>query len=192
MERRKWIAGALGAATLPGIARVDSGVQEQLGKRRTSPEADTNDNASVRQAMPVLAKHEGGWEGTYTFVNLRGEIQDQYDFVIDVRLSDDDAHAYQQQTDYRWPDGRTESRFFEAQHEQGQLAWDNGRIAGHMWQLDDRSLYLRFGFAANPDVACFEMIQISDDGQRRGRSWLWYRNDVLYQSVLVDERRVRR
>lgn len=179
MDRRQWMAGALSAVTLPGIA---------AGSKVAGNNAHPS-SGSVRETMPVLARHEGAWEGTYTFVDLRGEVTDQYDFRIDVVLSVDDEHAYQQTSRYRWKDGRKQELFFEAQHRNGELVWDNGRIAGHLRQLDDRSLYLRFGFAAMPDVECFEMIQISDDGETRGRTWLWYRNQALYQSVLIDERR---
>lgn len=182
MDRRKWMVGTLGAAALPTLTSASENANVP-GQRRSS--------GPVRSSMPVLAKHEGTWEGAYTFVDLRGEVQDQYDFSIDVALSAEDRHAYQQTSRYRWKDGRKQELYFEAQHQEGQLVWDNGRIAGRMWQLDDRSLYLRFGFAAMPDVECFEMIQISEDGETRGRTWLWYRSQVLYQSVLVDERRIR-
>jgi hypothetical protein len=170
IDRRLLLTGALGAAALGG--------------------PQSSQAASVREAMPLLARNEGDWAGTYTFVSTTGEILDQHGVAIRVRLSADPAHAYRQETRYDWPDGRTEERVFEAQFADRRLIWDDGRIAGQMWEIDDRTLYLHFAFATMPGVACFEMVQISADGQKRGRTWLWYREEALYQYVLVDESRV--
>lgn len=140
--------------------------------------------------MPLLALNEGRWRGRYRFVDPSGELIDSHDFDIRVILDGEDAaRAYRQETSYAWDDGRTQVLVFEASYRQGQLVWDDGRIAGRMWEVDDRTLYLRFGFAAQPELECFEMIQMSPDGLSRGRTWLWYRQGVLDRYVLIDEAR---
>jgi hypothetical protein len=34
------------------------------------------------------------------------------------------------------------------------------------------------------------MIQMSDDGLTRARTWQWFKNDRLFQRTLIDETRV--
>ena len=114
----------------------------------------------------------------------------QYDFRIRVSLSADNARAYRQESHYRYPDGRTAAVVFEAAYADGRLGWDNGRINGSLWQISADTLYLRFGFNAQPEITCHEMIQTFAGGQRRGRTWLWYRGEVLDRYTLIDERRV--
>lgn len=139
--------------------------------------------------MPVLYRHLGQWEGTYRFIDTKCQILDQYDFVIDCEFPDQSDVAYRQTSQYFWPDGRQQELCFEAQYLSKQVVWNNGRIAGKMWELDDESIFLTFGFKGDPDVHVTEMIQISPCGQHRGRTWHWFRNHQLYQLTLVSERR---
>ncbi len=41
-----------------------------------------------------------------------------------------------------------------------------------------------------PDTYLYEMIQMSDDGLTRARTWQWFKNDRLFQRTLIDESRV--
>lgn len=144
---------------------------------------------NIRTGMPVLVRHEGRWLGTYTFVSPAGKVNDRYDFDIRVSFADDNERAYRQESFYRWPDGRTREFIFEAGYRDGRVVWDDGRIAGEMWEIDDRTIYLTFRFADQPGVECHEMIQTFEGGKKRGRTWLWYRNNELYQYTLIDEAR---
>ncbi len=146
---------------------------------------------TLRENMPLVASNEGVWEGTYSFISPRGWINDRYDFKIVLTIYDDPAKSYRQESYYTWSDGKTEDRLFEAGYdfEKNQMVWDNGRIAGHLWEIDETSFHLRFGFSAVPDMQCFETVQMFDGGAKRGRTWLWYRGGELYQYVLIDERR---
>lgn len=147
--------------------------------------------STFRQRMPLVASNEGEWAGTYTFISPSGEVSDTYDFRITLTIGDDDARAYRQESNYRWPDGRTKSRVFEAAYDPAanRLVWDNGRIAGRLWEIDDTTFYLCFGFADMPGVECHEMVQMFGGGATRGRTWLWYRDERLFRYVLIDERR---
>lgn len=153
-----------------------------------SPAARADD--TIYTGLPLIALNEGRWDGTYRFVRPNGELVDQYDFRIRVSLSADNARAYRQDSHYRWPDGRTASLVFEAAYADGALTWDNGRINGRLWEISADTLYLTFGFNEQPDVTCHEMVQTFADGQRRGRTWLWYRGGTLDRYTLIDEARV--
>lgn len=143
----------------------------------------------VRIHIPLLARHEGVWEGRYRHLNPDGVEQETCSFRIAAEFPEQGA-AYRQTSQYWWPDGRTEQLMFEAQYADGRLHWDTGRIRGSMWALDDVSLYLRFSFSADPGAEVCEMIQLSADGGHRARTWHWFRAGKLWRVTLVSERRV--
>lgn len=149
----------------------------------------------IRKKLPLLARHEGAWEGTYRFITPQLELIDKYDFRIRVSFPDEGQGGitYRQESNYTWPDGRKDALVFDAQYRDDNgravVAFD-GRIAGKMWELDERTLYLTFRFAAQPEVDVCEMIQLAANGIDRARTWHWFRKGKLYQLTLVDERRV--
>jgi hypothetical protein len=87
-----------------------------------------------------------------------------------------------------WPDGRSERGVYEAQYCDGRL-WFQKKLVGSLWEIDDMSVYLRFGFEGDDSVQVCEMIQISQDGQKRARTWHWFRDQQLFQITLTNERR---
>lgn len=148
---------------------------------------------TLREGMPLIASNEGEWQGTYTFISPTGWISDRYDFRIVLSIFDDPELSYRQESYYRWADGRTEERVFEAGYDAAAniMVWDTGRIAGRLWEIDETTFHLRFGFADMPGVECFETVQMFEGGAKRGRTWLWYRDGELYQYVLINEHRTR-
>jgi len=139
--------------------------------------------------IPLLARHAGTWSGVYSHVRPDLSVVDRHRFTISVELPQDEAFHYRQTSRYWWEDGRTRDVVFDARCENGRLVWDNGRIRGALWQLDDATLYLWFGFHDDPDVVIYEMMQLSPDGQARARTWHWLRHHRLFQITLVDEAR---
>ena len=143
----------------------------------------------IHTAIPLLARHAGVWQGTYRHIRPDLSVIDQHDFRITVEFPEDGSCHYRQSSHYWWPDGRTDDIVFEADCKGDRLVWDNGRINGRLWQLDDRTLYLTFGFNADPAVVIYEMIQLGANGDDRARTWHWLRDDKLFQLTLVDEAR---
>lgn len=146
----------------------------------------------IKQNMPVLARHEGIWEGTYRFITPHLQVVDQYDFHIEVSFPDDTrgGTTYRQLSKYTWPDGRTGAIDFEAEYQDGAVVFDTDMISGRMWEIDDNTLYLTFGFPDQPGVCVCEMIQLADNNADRARTWHWFKDGKLYQLTLVDECRV--
>ncbi len=144
----------------------------------------------VRQYLPLLARHAGIWEGEYTHIAPDRAVQDQHLFRILVELPEDGEAAYRQTSHYWWPDGRTQQLVYEARYADGCIVFDTGRIHGRCREIDERTLYLRFGFHADPAGYVCEMLQLSADGRHRARTWHWFRNDELWRLTLVRERRV--
>lgn len=145
----------------------------------------------MTQTRDLLSRHVGIWSGQYRHIRPDLSVIDHHAFTITVEMPEDGSCSYRQSSHYDWPDGRTQDLVFEADFAPGEdrLVWDNGRIAGEMYALDQQTLYLHFRFAHDPDVQVCEMIQLSACGRDRARTWHWLRKDKLEKLTLVDERR---
>lgn len=151
--------------------------------------------SAIRQAMPLLARNEGVWEGVYRYYDAAtGKLTDEHRSRLICRLPEDGPHAgaYHQTNYYFWDDGRTDIREFPAWYEDGRIRWDNELIKG--WaaamQPDDfnRSTCLNWTRQGEPDLFLYEMIQLSDNGINRARTWQWFKQGVCFQRTLIDER----
>ncbi len=145
----------------------------------------------IKQNMPLLARHEGIWVGTYRFITPQLKLLDQYDFRIKVSFPDDGKGGitYRQESNYTWPDGREQELSFDAQYNGNGLVEFSGPIAGRMWELDERCIYLTFCFDDQPGVDVCEMIQLAANNYDRARTWHWFKDGELFQLTLVDEHR---
>ncbi len=148
---------------------------------------------SIREEMPLLARHEGVWDGVYRYYNLAGEKVDEHSSRLFCRFPDN-GHPYHQTNHYRWPDGRTEIRDFPATYRDRRVWWDNDLIIGSAWEVgnDDyhRSVMLYWQRTGDPSLYLYEMIQLADDGQTRTRTWHWIRNGRLETRTAIEERLV--
>jgi hypothetical protein len=151
----------------------------------------TEGRKQIKQAMPLLARNEGVWEGWYRYYDTAtGKLTDQHRSRLICRLGDDVAD-YHQTNYYYWEDGRLEVREFPAWYENGRIHWDNDLIKG--WaaamQPDDynRSTCLNWTRTNEPGLYLYEMIQLSDDGKNRARTWQWFKDGKCFQRTLIDE-----
>ena len=85
---------------------------------------------NIREAMPLLARHEGVWEGTYSYFNAANEKVDEHASRLLCRFPDEGPYPYHQTNHYTWADGRTEVREFPAEYRDGRVWWDNELIKG--------------------------------------------------------------
>ena len=145
----------------------------------------------IKTKIPLLARHEGTWAGTYRFITPQLELIDQYDFRINVVFPDEGKGGitYRQESFYTWPDGRTRELTFEGTYEEGRVVL-RGRIAGSITELDDRTLNVHFWFDDQPGVDVLEAIHLAKNNLDRARTWHWFKNEKLFQLTLVDERRI--
>ncbi|MCW5571043.1 MAG: DUF3598 family protein [Steroidobacteraceae bacterium] len=143
--------------------------------------------------LQLLREHVGIWEGDYTHIDPRDRsVQESFAFRIKVECPDDGRVAYRQTSRYRFPDGRTSELVYTGWAENDRLLIDDGRIRGAIWQIEPRTLYMRFSFTADPGNVVTEMIQLSPDGTHRARTWHWLRDGRLWRITLVREQRASR
>jgi hypothetical protein len=151
--------------------------------------------SKLTEALPLLARHEGVWDGWYRHYDPNGNKVDEHRSRLVCRFPETvDGPPYHQTNHYSWSDGRTEVRDFPAGFGDGRLLFDNELIKG--WaaevKIDDfnRSVMLYWKRKGDDDLYLYEMIQLSDCGRYRHRVWHWYRAGRLVSRTLIDEERV--
>jgi hypothetical protein len=154
---------------------------------------ETMTSNELKRIMPLLARHEGVWDGVYRHFDAESQKVDEHRSRLLCRFPDE-GPPYHQTNYYKWDDGRTETRDFPAAVKDGRLHWNNDLIQG--WAadvpLDDfkRTTMLHWVRTGEPDLYLYEMIQLSDDTLARARVWHWFKADRLVRRTLVDEHRV--
>ncbi len=148
----------------------------------------------VVEAMPILAKNVGVWEGWYRYYDAKtGELIDQHRSRLLCRLftDEDGVDRYHQTNYYFWEDGRTDIRDFPAFYKDGRIWWDNDLIKGWCAQMqpddNDLSTCLFWQRTNEPGLSLYEMIQNNPEFTNRARTWQWLRDGVCYQRTLIDE-----
>ncbi|MBJ7253195.1 MAG: DUF3598 domain-containing protein [Sphingomonadaceae bacterium] len=148
----------------------------------------------IREDMPLLARHEGVWDGTYTYFNDKDAQIDQHKSRLFCRFPESGPHPYHQTNHYTWDDGRTDIREFPAAYRDKRVWWDNELIKGWAAEvgLDEysRTVMLYWQRQGDPLLYLYEMIQISDDGQSRCRTWHWIRDGKLETRTAIQEKLV--
>ena len=142
----------------------------------------------IREGMPLLARHEGVWEGIYRHVDAHGELIDEH--ASRLTCSFPDEGGYQQTNRYTWADGRVEEIQFPATYRDGRIWFDTDRIVGSAWEIDARTVVLHWSYKENPAGYLYEMIQLSDCGRHRARTWHWFQGGELVKRTLIKEQRL--
>lgn len=149
----------------------------------------------IRDDMPLLARHEGVWDGTYKYYNAAGVLVDEHASRLFCRFVDGPM-PYHQTNYYSWADGRSEVREFPATYHDKRVWWDNELIKGSAWEVGEdsnaRAMMLTWERTGDPSLYLYEMIQIADDGATRCRTWHWIRNGRLETRTAIEERFVTR
>ena len=150
----------------------------------------------IRDDLPLLARHEGVWDGTYRHYDSTGKLVDEHASRVVCRFPDEGAHAYVQTNQFSWADGRTLSRDLPALWRDGRLWYDTDQIVGWATELpmDDsgRTMVLYWQYRADPGLYVYEMIQLSDCGKKRSRTWQWIRDGEIEARTAIDEKLVSR
>ena len=154
-------------------------------------------HVDIRQRLPLLARHEGVWDGWYRYFDVEGNKLDEHRSRLVCRFpaaSEGSAFDYDQTNHYSWADGRTDVRPFPAVLEGDRIVFKSELIEG--WAADvpldtqARTTMLHWTRRAEPGTYLYEMIHLSDCGIYRARVWQWFHGGRLTQRTLIDEQRV--
>jgi hypothetical protein len=140
--------------------------------------------------MPVLARHQGDWLGTYILVDLKGNILDQHESHLTCEFPENSPYPYYQTNRYTWADGKKEEHKFPGTYQDKALWFDTERINGKAWEVDDATVILYFSYKGMPGSYLYEMIQISPCNNYRARTWHWFNNNKLDRRTLIQEERM--
>lgn len=150
--------------------------------------------SEIKQAMPLLARHEGVWDGWYRVFDGEGTKMDEHRSRLVCRFPEQGPYPYHQTNLYTWADGRTETRDFPATFRDGRIWFDNELITGWAAEVDldtfRRTVMLYWERQGEPDLYLYEMIHLSDCGRFRSRTWQWLRNGRIHLRTLIDEEKV--
>ena len=152
--------------------------------------------SDFKKMFPLLARHEGVWDGWYRYYDAAGDKIDEHRSRLVCRFPDGGRFAYDQTNHYSWADGRRDVRGFPANAGPtgDRIVFDSDLIDG--WAADvaldtaARTTMLHWVRRNEPGVYLYEMIQISDCGRYRSRVWHWFRDGRLFQRTLIDEEKV--
>jgi hypothetical protein len=147
--------------------------------------------STIREEMPVLARHEGDWVGTYILVDTEGKILDKHESHLTCQFPTDGSYSYYQINRYKWTDGKQEEHKFPGTYRDKTLWFNTERIEGKAWEVDNSTIILWFSYKGMPGMYLYEMIQISPCNNYRARTWQWFKNDQIYQRTLIQEERMR-
>lgn len=146
----------------------------------------------LKDALPHMARHEGVWDGTHRHFDAAGTLIDEHRGRVLCRFPDDPPVRYWQTSELSWTDGRTARQELVAHLRDGRLWWDTPLVAGWASEMPmdetGRSLVLYWQYRADPSLYVYEMVQLSDCGRKRSRTWQWFRDGELERRTTIEER----
>ncbi|MBN3944104.1 MAG: DUF3598 family protein [Nostoc sp.] len=145
----------------------------------------------MKTEMPLMARQEGEWSGSYTLVDTEGKILDKYTSHLSCKFIENPPYSYYQINRYKWPNGKQEEHHFPGLYRDKKVWFDTERLKGNAWEVDDATIMFRFTFKKAPGAYLYEVIYLSPCNNYRFRTWHWFKNDQLYQRTLVQEERIK-
>lgn len=145
---------------------------------------------SIREEMPLLARHAGEWQGEYIYLDNAGNVLDRHDSHLTSTFPTDGSSDYHQTNRYTWADGRTEEIQFPGTYRDCRVYFDTARLKGHTWEVDDKTIILTWVYKNEPENYLYEMIQLSPCGNHRARTWHWFKNGEIFKRTIIKEQRV--
>ncbi|MDX2144502.1 MAG: hypothetical protein SFV19_14185 [Rhodospirillaceae bacterium] len=156
--------------------------------------------AAMRKALPIIARHEGVWEGIYRRYDAQGQSIGMHRSRVVMRLRPEAANDefYDQTNIYYHPDGRTEVIQTKGVFDGERLRFYSDRVDG--WSKDDitdpenRSCMLFMIFKQDigwytAGVQVYELINISDCDRYRTRMTQHLKDGRTLTRTLIDETR---
>jgi hypothetical protein len=162
--------------------------------RKSQPSTDHGeedlDNKSrplLADAMPLMLRHAGIWQGTYRHIEANGALLETHSARVECVFPTSGPYAYIQHNHFTWDDGREYRASLDAVLRDGKLWWDNDNFRGCGWESDFGLILLNLQRKDDTGANFYEMICMGDDGKHRSRTWHWFKNGKLFKRTLCDE-----
>ncbi|MCX7594082.1 MAG: DUF3598 domain-containing protein [Fischerella sp.] len=147
--------------------------------------------STIKKEMPLLARHQGEWEGIYTIIDAAGNVIDKHHSYLIHQFPENGSYPYDQINKYTWEDGKYEEHHFPATYQDKKIWFDTDRLQGYAWQVDDSIMILWFKYKALPEAHMYEMIHLSSCGNYRDRTLHWFKNNQVFKRTMMQEHRVK-
>lgn len=141
----------------------------------------------VREEMPVLARHAGVWDGTYTLVDPLGNVLDQHRARLTQSI---EGELWLQKNEYFWSDGRAQTLLFPGRVSDRRLHFDTERLIGEAWEVGPSTIILNWTYKHDPGGFLYELINLTDGDTKRARVWQHFDGHELVRLTLIKEVRV--
>lgn len=164
----------------------------------------SNDAAALKSKLPVMAKNEGVWAGTYRRYGSDGSLMNEFASRVVMRFRSDapEQEMYHQTNIYRFSDGKGQVIDSKGWFDGQRLNFGSDRdISG--WAADDLTdpngqtclLFMAVN-TATPQLAkgtiCYELVQLSAFGQYRARAAQYVNDGRIVMRTMIDEELVTR
>ena len=151
--------------------------------------------SNIKKDMPLLARHEGVWDGWYRYYDAEGNKQDEHKSRLICRFPEGEKYPYHQTNLYAWADGKQEMRDFPAVVRDDRIWFDdNPLIEGWAAEVPldtfNRTLMLNWTRKGEEGVYLYELINLSDCNRYRCRTWHWIKDGILQQRTCMSEERI--
>jgi hypothetical protein len=146
--------------------------------------------------FPALARQGGVWEGRFRRYDADGKLTADFASQITVSFDFSDAKSpYRQTNRYTFADGKTQTIEAVGRIEGGKLIFANEQIEG--WAadpLDDpnrRTTLIYFRYKDGSDIYIYEIVTLSEDGQRRSRATQYLKEGRIIRRTFIDEVKIK-
>ncbi len=136
--------------------------------------------------FPVLQRHMGAWEGTYTLLDPAGKVLDHHRCRLEI--SRDGPHYFQRNI-YTWDDGRQQILEFPGDLRDGKLWFDVPRMKGHAEEVGNDIVILTWVYNDAPTQKLTEFVYLVDD-THRCRTWQFIENNIITKVMVINEVKV--
>lgn len=140
--------------------------------------------------FPAHRAHAGVWEGTYRHLGANGETEELITSRVSCIFPDQGEVFYRQAIDLQHADGSRTQAQFDGQDRGDHLWFDTPTFQGKSWETPDGLVWLNLQRKDIPGAYFIEVIILGAGGDRRARTWHWFRQGALFRRTLCDEVRV--
>ena len=140
--------------------------------------------------FPGHRAHKGIWEGAYRYVDATGATEELIQSRVVCTFPEEPEVFYRQEIELKHEDGSITRAGFDGAHRGDHLWFDTPTFVGKSWETPDGLVWLNLQRKDVPGAYFIEVIILAGGGERRARTWHWFKDGALFRRTLCDEVRV--